>query len=309
MSFLFALVTILLAAPGWAQEWAHTWAADFAGPELAAPLRIDREDKATYQLDPAAKALRISTRAGDIYQHANNCANLVNVPAPEGDLVVTVTVARFAPAHPIQHLSLGVFESDDKLVRLTYWWRGADRGVNLDREDRALQKLVTGTVVEFGERPFQLRLARTGSRLVASYAAEGAEFTELGAVDWDGVPRTLGFYASNGEFASSPSVEAVISGFEVASAQPLPAEPRPLPPAPKPTINVFESYGWLRGLNSIPSWGARIEEAWWSYDPVAFRQEMALVRAIHGNCVRLWIEFTAWMADPEAVQARFMDAA
>lgn len=81
-----------------------------------------------------------------------------------------------------------------------------------------------------------------------------------------------------------------------------------MPSTPKPTVNVYESYGWLRGLNCIPSWGARIEEAWWFYDPQAFRQEMALIRAIHGNCVRLWIEFTAWMADPEAVTARFMDA-
>jgi hypothetical protein len=308
MALPFALLVALLTPLAHAQEFPNHWQADFAAPGVTAPLRVDREDPATYRLDPAGPSLTITTRAGDIYQHSNNCANLFYVPAPEGDFSVTVHVRRFVPAQPIQHLSLGVFQSDDKLVRVTYWWRGADRGINLDREDRALQRLVTGTIAEFGENPFQLRLTRTGNRLVASYAAEGADWTELGAVDCDGQPRTLGFYASNGEFTAAPPTEAVISGFEVASAQPIPAEVSPVPPAPKPTLNAFESYGWLRGLNSIPSWGARIEEAWWSYDPATFRQEMGLVRAIHGNCVRLWIEFTAWMADPEAVTARFMDA-
>jgi len=32
------------------------------------------------------------------------------------------------------------------------------------------------------------------------------------------------------------------------------------------------------------------------------------VRQIHGNCVRLWIEYTAWMADPDQVTADFLDA-
>ena len=70
----------------------------------------------------------------------------------------------------------------------------------------------------------------------------------------------------------------------------------------------YADYGWLRGLNVIPSWGARIEQAWWSYDPQRVRAEMALARVIHANCIRLWIEFTAWMADPETVTARFLDA-
>ncbi len=35
---------------------------------------------------------------------------------------------------------------------------------------------------------------------------------------------------------------------------------------------------------------------------------MALAATVHANCIRLWIEFTAWMADPEKVTERFLDA-
>jgi hypothetical protein len=76
----------------------------------------------------------------------------------------------------------------------------------------------------------------------------------------------------------------------------------------KPSIHVYDDYGWLRGFNVVPSWGARIEQAWWDYHPKRFREEIALARHVHANCIRLWIEFTAWMADPERVTASFLDA-
>jgi hypothetical protein len=79
-------------------------------------------------------------------------------------------------------------------------------------------------------------------------------------------------------------------------------------PAAKPTINAFSDYAWLRGFSVVPSWGARIEEAWWYYDGAKFREEIALAKTVHANCIRLWIEFPAWMADPEKVTARFLDA-
>ena len=53
---------------------------------------------------------------------------------------------------------------------------------------------------------------------------------------------------------------------------------------------------------------ARIEEAWWNYNGGRFRQEVALAKSLHANCIRLWIEFTAWMADPDRVTERFLDA-
>ena len=73
-------------------------------------------------------------------------------------------------------------------------------------------------------------------------------------------------------------------------------------------MHHYTDYRWLRGFNIIPSWGARIEQAWWDYDPVRFRKEVALATQTHANCIRLWIEFSAWMADPEKVQSSFMDA-
>jgi len=73
-------------------------------------------------------------------------------------------------------------------------------------------------------------------------------------------------------------------------------------------IHHHTDYRWLRGFNMIPSWGARIEQAWWDYDGDRFREEAALATHAHANCIRLWIEFTAWMANPDAVQASFMDA-
>ena len=73
-------------------------------------------------------------------------------------------------------------------------------------------------------------------------------------------------------------------------------------------IHRYADYRWLRGFNMIPSWGARIEQAWWDYDGSRFRQEAALAKDANANTIRLWIEFTAWMADPDRVQAAFMDA-
>lgn len=72
----------------------------------------------------------------------------------------------------------------------------------------------------------------------------------------------------------------------------------------KPSIHVYPDYAWLRGFSVVPSWGARIEEAWWNYDGSRFREEVALAKSVHANCIRLWIEFTAWMADPDRVTDR-----
>ncbi len=73
-------------------------------------------------------------------------------------------------------------------------------------------------------------------------------------------------------------------------------------------LHRYEDYGWLRGFNVVPSWGARIEDAWWFYDPGRMRAELAPATRMHANCIRLWIEFTAWMRDPEKVTAAFLDA-
>ncbi len=78
--------------------------------------------------------------------------------------------------------------------------------------------------------------------------------------------------------------------------------------ANEPSLHVCKDYAWLRGFSMVPSWGARIEEAWWGYDGARMREEAALATQVHANCIRLWIEFTAWMADPDKVTAHFMDA-
>ncbi len=299
------LASAVVAAGTTAQE---LWRADFAKAELPKPLQILREDRAAYQLGGAAQALVLTTRHGDVFESRNDCVNLFWVPAPVGDFEITLKVRRFEPNRPIHHLSLGLFQDEDKLVRLTYWWRGADRAVFLDREDVAVQRHVAGDAADLGAGPFRLRLTRRGKHLAAAFARADEPWRECGALDWDGVPRFLGFYVANSTVADCPSIEAVIDALEITSATPLPEQMPPLPPPPKPTLHAYTDYGWLRGLNCIPSWGARIEEAWWSYDPKAFRAEMALVRQIHGNSVRLWIEFSAWMADPEKVTASFLDA-
>ena len=71
-------------------------------------------------------------------------------------------------------------------------------------------------------------------------------------------------------------------------------------PGIKPSLHVYTNYGWLRGFSIVPSWGARIEEAWWSYDGAAHARRSRAGRRVHANCLRLWIEFSAWMASPNA---------
>jgi hypothetical protein len=77
---------------------------------------------------------------------------------------------------------------------------------------------------------------------------------------------------------------------------------------PAPSINVFEDYGWLRGFSVVPSWSARIETAWLKYDPSRMRREIAPAKIFHANCIRLWIEYTAWIENPELITANFLDA-
>jgi len=80
------------------------------------------------------------------------------------------------------------------------------------------------------------------------------------------------------------------------------------PSASKPTLHVYPEYGWLRGLGIVPSWGSNIVEAWQLYDGARFREEVALARRIHCNCIRLWIEYAAWKTDRDRITARFFDA-
>ena len=75
-----------------------------------------------------------------------------------------------------------------------------------------------------------------------------------------------------------------------------------------PTLHVYPGYGWLRGFGMVPSWGATIVEAWQLYDGARFREEVALAKQVHANCIRLWIDYSAWKTDQEKITARFMDA-
>ena len=52
-------------------------------------------------------------------------------------------------------------------------------------------------------------------------------------------------------------------------------------------LHHYRDYAWLRGFNIVPSWGARIEQAWWDYSPDRFREEAALANQTHANCIRL----------------------
>jgi hypothetical protein len=99
---------------------------------------------------------------------------------------------------------------------------------------------------------------------------------------------------------------AVLGGWMGSAGSVFADEEKPKPQGP--TMHVYSDYGWLRGFSVVPSWGARIEEAWWKYDGSRFREEVALAKTVHANCIRLWIEFSAWMADPEKVTERFFDA-
>ena len=98
-------------------------------------------------------------------------------------------------------------------------------------------------------------------------------------------------------------------GLGAAMTLPLFHEPMPaLAATAKPTLHAYPDYGWLRGFGMVPSWGANIVEAWKLYDGARFREEVALARHVHANCIRLWVEYAAWKTDPDKVTAHFMDA-
>jgi hypothetical protein len=100
---------------------------------------------------------------------------------------------------------------------------------------------------------------------------------------------------------------AVASAFVPAAATFADEKPAPAQ-TPAGPLHRYSDYGWLRGFSVVPSWAARIEAAWSDYHPDRFREEVALARQVHANCVRIWIEFTAWFPDPPRVTAHFLDA-
>lgn len=73
-------------------------------------------------------------------------------------------------------------------------------------------------------------------------------------------------------------------------------------------LHAYDEYGWLRGFSIVPSWGARLEDAWLGYEPARMREELEPAKKLHANCIRLWIEFTAWQIDPEKVTKNFLNA-
>jgi endo-1,4-beta-mannosidase len=115
-------------------------------------------------------------------------------------------------------------------------------------------------------------------------------------------------------FLQAATAAALAAGVTSPLLAQTPATPKPATPAaqnpsfPKPTLHVYPDYSRLRGFNIIPSWAARIEDAWWFYDGAKMRKEVALARQINVNCIRLWIEFSAWQRDPAKATANFMDA-
>jgi len=102
-----------------------------------------------------------------------------------------------------------------------------------------------------------------------------------------------------------PATTTPASAAPAPSAPALPEMPRPA--FPRPTLHVYDTYAWLRGFNCIPSWGARIEDAWWFYDATKMREELALARSVHANAICLWIEFTAWFLVNECVPGSDVD--
>jgi len=281
----------------------------FDRPGALDRFTIGRPDPDHLQLDPAAGALVITTQPGDIYQTANNCRNLLTVPAPEGDFEVVLAVRRFEPSAPTHHLSLGIFRNDDQLVRLTYWWRGPDRAVNLDREDDAFQTAVRTGPVDFGSRPFRLRLQRQGSRIAAAWSGADGVWTEWGTVEWDGQVRRVGFYAANSTSPECPSTEAAIEAFGMTCAGELPAqEPEETVPPPLISEDDLVQYHAIRGFNYVPSYAADGREMWEEFSADTWDRELSWVEQLRGNAIRIWLEPRAWEQDPGAF-ARALESA
>jgi len=299
------LATLLLAC---ACAWAD-FRVGFDQADCLKAFTIAREDREHYRLDAAAGQLTIRTQAGDIYQSANNCRNLFCVPAPAGDFEVVLTVRRFEPKASVHHLSLGVFQNDDKLVRLTYWWTGKGRAVNLDREDAAVQSMVKTGAVDFADKPFRLRLTRRGKTLSAAWAREGGAWTEWGAIEWDGQARRIGFYAANSNNAACPSIPAVIDAFEVACEGTLPkAEPPEVVPPPLIEEKELVKYRDVRGFNYVPSYAKNGLVMWQEFDAKAWDRELSWVGKLGGNAIRIWLDPRAYEAKPAAFLEAFEQA-
>jgi regulation of enolase protein 1 (concanavalin A-like superfamily) len=175
-------------------------------------FNVVRPDPANYRVSDGR--LTVQTQRGDLAGHGHDARNVFDLAAPAGDFTVTLGVERFEPTQKPQNLSLCVIDDESNLLRVVYWQRGGGRAVNLVQKLKDEQSDLTTAPVEFGAKPFSLRLTRRGERVLAAFSADGVTWIDCGEAAWARPIRSIAFYASNSGM-DFKSVPLVVSRFEV----------------------------------------------------------------------------------------------
>lgn len=150
---------------------------------------------------------------GDLWAGANNVANVFTMPAPASDFMVTLGVSKFAPGENLwTQVFLMAYDDDNNYHRLGYGWSGR-RALATIREV-ASSPAGTDEPLDFGDRPFQLRLSKQGKVYQSYWSTNGVDFHPSGSpmTFGDGTPAKLGFWVG---IDPTQTNMAYIDSFEV----------------------------------------------------------------------------------------------
>ncbi len=210
------------------------WSDEFDAPALAEGWRWLRQDADKWSLSARPGWLRIQTQWQRLTTGApNSLENVLLRAAPAGDWSITAQVA-FTPTQDAQQATLWVYRNDDNWIALERTFcaecTSFTQAVFLESEQEGVSSSMGAAAS--GPGTAYLRMQRAGSRYTASYSADGASWSVVGAVERpDLTDVRVGLSASNaGKDPAAPSLPADFGWFRLESAQRLtylPAVPQP----------------------------------------------------------------------------------
>ena len=192
---------------------------DFDKPKCLELFKIQNPDYDHIHLDRKAGKLILDTTRGSVYARDEVGKNLFLLPVVNSvDFDVVLTVHHFEPMPISDHVGVICMADKDNFVRVIYG-AGQQRYVKFTLEEAGTPLQEFEEPVEFGDKPFKLRLTRRGGEISAWWSNDNGEhwiFRDKAKSPPNA--SYVGFYVSKGHTKPSDAAnfrQASIESFEV----------------------------------------------------------------------------------------------
>jgi hypothetical protein len=170
---------------------------------------------------------RVASGNGDMYWDYTNYRNLFVRPCPTtNDFCATLRVSSFLPTNDNVQVNLLAYDGENEHVRHIYGHLDGGRALRFFAEtNEAPQDAFSDQPLDFGSRPFWLRLTKQGAVYRQYWSTNGLVFHKANpAVSYgDGTPDYLGFWVGADNAFPATATPANIESFEVCEFPDLPA--------------------------------------------------------------------------------------